>query len=86
VAGEEIMHLIQSQVAALPLRQRLVLEVFIEQFPESASLAVLRQEVSRRTGREESLVAVKRALQEGRLRVREFLHRQGYDPAMLGLP
>jgi DNA-directed RNA polymerase specialized sigma24 family protein len=86
VTGEEIMSLIQSQVGALPPRQRLVLEVFIEHYPERASLAVLRQEVSRRTGKEESLVAVKRALQEGRLRVREFLLREGYDPAMLGLP
>jgi fructose-1,6-bisphosphatase len=44
---------------------------------ETASMEYLRREVSQETGKEETLAAVKRALQEARTKVREYLRRKG---------
>ena len=50
----------------------------MDNYPETKDMEVLRQEVSRMTGREETLVSIKRALQEGRNKVRQLLERKGY--------
>jgi hypothetical protein len=63
----------------LPTRQQMALQVFVEHFPESQAMEVLRDEVGRRSGRVETLAAVKRALQEARATVRIFLRRKGYS-------
>jgi RNA polymerase sigma factor (sigma-70 family) len=75
----EIRELIRDAIATLPEKQRVVWQVFVDNYPETKSMEVLRVEVSKVTGKEETLAAVKRALQEGRPKVREFLERKGYD-------
>ena len=74
----EAMGLIRDAVSALPQKQRVVFQAFLDHYPETKDMEVLRQEVSRMTGVEETLVAVKRALQEGRNKVRQLLERKGY--------
>lgn len=75
----EVMALIRDAIATLPGKQREVFQAFIDGYPETRSREVLREKVSEATGREETLVSVKRALQEGRAKVGEFLRRKGYD-------
>jgi DNA-directed RNA polymerase specialized sigma24 family protein len=75
----EVMALIRDAIATLPGKQREVFQAFINGYPETRSREVLREKVSEATGREETLVSVKRALQEGRAKVGEFLRRKGYD-------
>ncbi len=75
----EVMALIRDAIATLPGKQREVFQAFIDGYPETRSREVLREKVSEATGREETLVSVKRALQEGRVKVGEFLRRKGYD-------
>lgn len=75
----EVMALIRDAIATLPGKQRQVFQVFIDQYPETSSMKVLRMRVSELTGQEQTLVQVKRAFQEGRAKVREFLRRKGYD-------
>lgn len=75
----EVMALIRGAIATLPGKQREVFQAFIDGYPETRSREVLREKVSEATGREETLVSVKRALQEGRAKVGEFLRRKGYD-------
>jgi DNA-directed RNA polymerase specialized sigma24 family protein len=75
----EAMALIRDAIATLPGKQREVFQVFIDGYPKTRSREVLREQVSEATGREETLVSVKRALQEGRAKVGEFLRRKGYD-------
>jgi hypothetical protein len=72
------MGLIRDAVSALPRKQRVVLQAFLDHYPETKDMEVLRQEVSRMTGVEETLAAVKRALQEGRNKVRQLLEKKGY--------
>jgi hypothetical protein len=67
-------------ILTLPPRQRTVLQVFIDHYPESTQMAVLREEVSRTIGADVSLAAVKRALQEGRRKLVAFLGSQSYFP------
>jgi RNA polymerase sigma factor (sigma-70 family) len=74
----EAMGLIRDAVSALPRKQRVVLQAFLDHYPETKDMEVLRKEVSRMTGVEETLAAVKRALQEGRNKVRQLLERKGY--------
>jgi DNA-directed RNA polymerase specialized sigma24 family protein len=78
VLKNEVLYLIGDVVRTLPAQQRRVLVVFIENYPETRSMEVLRREVSKVTGREETRAAVKRALQEGRHKVRTFLRGKGY--------
>jgi DNA-directed RNA polymerase specialized sigma24 family protein len=75
----EFMALIRDAIATLPGKQKEVFQAFIDGYPETRSREVLRERVSEATGREETLVSVKRALQEGRAKVGEFLRRKGYD-------
>src|SRR5438105_1063586 len=69
----ELAGLIREAVEGLPGQQRRVLRVFLAYYPETSDLAVLRREVSRAAGAEQTLASVKRALQEGRAKVRVFL-------------
>jgi DNA-directed RNA polymerase specialized sigma24 family protein len=78
VLKNEVRYLIRDVVQGLPAQQRQVLLVFFDNYPETRSMEVLRREVSKVTGREETRAAVKRALQEGRHKVRAYLRRKGY--------
>lgn len=80
VLGTELLTLVRGRILRLPQRQRLVLEVYVAHFPDSARLAVLRQQVSRATGVAESPAAIKRALQEGKRKLAVWLARHGYTP------
>jgi DNA-directed RNA polymerase specialized sigma24 family protein len=77
---DEILAEVRSPIAALSQRQRLVLEVFVEFFPETARTEGLRRRVSLVTGADESLAAVKRALQEGRSKLRAALRHRPSPP------
>jgi DNA-directed RNA polymerase specialized sigma24 family protein len=79
-AAAEVRTLVHTFLPSLPGQQKVVLEVFIGNYPETASLAVLRREVSRVTGADETPAAVRRALQEGRRKLRLFLAARGYSP------
>jgi DNA-directed RNA polymerase specialized sigma24 family protein len=75
---EEVLGLIRAAIDRLPQQQKQVLDVFVARYPETCSMAALQREVSRVTGRAETLASVKRALQEGRRKVRAFLCGKGY--------
>jgi DNA-directed RNA polymerase specialized sigma24 family protein len=74
----EAMALILAAIGILPMRQRIVMQVFVDHYPETADMQVLRQLVSDYTGSPETLAAVKRALQEARAKVRDYLRSRGY--------
>jgi DNA-directed RNA polymerase specialized sigma24 family protein len=76
----EAMELIRTIIASLPSKQQIVLRAFVDHYPESRHLHVLQREVSQITGQLETMASVKRALQEGRLKVQRFLRRRGYAP------
>lgn len=74
----ELREFLRSSVAALPHKQRVVLQAWIDGYPDTTDMQLLRKEVSLVTGQEETLAAVKRALQEARRKTRDFLTRKGY--------
>ena len=74
----EALAIVRDGIGTLPDKQRVVFQAFMDNYPETKDMEVLRQEVSRMTGREETLVSIKRALQEGRNKVRQLLERKGY--------
>lgn len=77
----EVAAQICAAIATLPGRQRQVLQAFVDWYPETdRNNEFLRKKVSEEVGQELTLVQVKRALQEGRERVRNILGRKGYDP------
>ena len=59
--------------------ERRVMDVFVGDFPETASMPELQRLVSERAGKPETLAAVKRALQEARAKVRKLLVDKGYN-------
>jgi len=73
----ELAEIIRKALGTLEGKQGTVMQVFVDQYPETASMQYLRREVSRETGKEETLAAVKRALQEARAKVRQYLKRKG---------
>ena len=75
----EILEGIRNAIRPLPPKQKLVMDVWVSNFPESGSMEFLRRAVSKETGEEETLAAVKRALQEARTKVREWLTERGYQ-------
>lgn len=75
----EVMDLIQKAISQLPTRQKLIMDVFVGNFPETESMSELQRLVSERTGRPETLAAVKRALQEARAKVRKLLGDNDYN-------
>lgn len=82
----EVAALIREAVGSLPSRQREVMQVFVDHYPETEEMQVLRRLVSERTGQPETLAAVKRALQEARVKVREHLRLKGYGVGKVGAP
>lgn len=75
---KECMELIRQAIATLPRKQGIVWQTFCDGFPETKRMETLRKAVSEATGEEETLASVKRALQEGRKRVKEMLANKGY--------
>jgi adenylosuccinate synthase len=82
----EIQRLIRQAVASIPGRkQRLVMEAYVANFPEShGDLQKLREFTSALSGTEETVITVKRALQEGRAKVRAVLSSKGYNVDVVG--
>jgi len=78
IQRREIFDLLQKAIGTLPSKQRAVMQEFVDGYPDTKSMELLRRLVSEKTGIEETLAAVKRALQEARRKVREFLERKGY--------
>ncbi|HEV3256740.1 MAG TPA: hypothetical protein VG013_07675 [Gemmataceae bacterium] len=77
---QEVMRLIRQPIHTLSDKQLLVFRVWAEGYPETTDMKVLRQEVVRVTGKEQTLTSIKRSLQEARRKVRDFLRARGYDP------
>jgi DNA-directed RNA polymerase specialized sigma24 family protein len=75
----EVLELLQAAIPELPPKAGTVIQVFIHNFPESEVMERLREMVSLVTGREETLAAVKRGLQDAREGLRNHLQRRGYD-------
>ncbi len=75
----EVFELVRREIVALPERQRVVLQVFSDHYPETASMERLRVLVAETSGETVSLAAVKRALQEGRRKLRTVLGRHGFS-------
>jgi DNA-directed RNA polymerase specialized sigma24 family protein len=82
----EAMALIRAAIGTLPMRQRIVMQVFVDHYPETADMQELRRLVSEETGSPETLAAVKRALQEARAKVRDYLQSKGYGIGKVGVP
>lgn len=76
--GRKMMEVIRNTIAKMPARQRQVASVVIERFPDTATLQEIRQEILGRTGEQLTVVAVKRARQEARKKIREQLVLGGY--------
>jgi DNA-directed RNA polymerase specialized sigma24 family protein len=74
----EIMQEVAAADGTLSARQRLVYLLFVEGYPATGDMEVLRKAVSRATGEEESLGSVKRVLQEARRKVQKPLRARGY--------
>lgn len=73
---EERTHLLKKvhqAVGTLPVRQRTVIETFVDHFPATEDMDALRQRVSEATGYEETQGSVKRALQEVRRKLGTLL-------------
>ena len=79
-ARKEFRDLICAAIKALPRNQRIVLQAFVDCFPDTQSMETLRTNVARVTGQDQTLSSIKRALQEGRHKMREFLSRMGFGP------
>jgi DNA-directed RNA polymerase specialized sigma24 family protein len=75
----EVFELMGGAIPTMPPKAGKVIEIFIKHFPESESMERLRELVSAATGREETLAAVKRGLQDAREGLRDRLRRRGYD-------
>ncbi len=75
----EVFDLIARAVSQLPARQRLIMDVFVSNFPDTESMLELQRLVSEHTGKPETLAAVKRALQEARAKVKKSLRNKGYN-------
>lgn len=76
---DEALQLTRKHILTLPRMQRVVLQVFSDRYPETARMEVLRTEVARVLGDEVTIATVKRALQEGRRKLRECFQRRGYE-------
>jgi DNA-directed RNA polymerase specialized sigma24 family protein len=75
----EILACVRTKILGMPEKQRRVMQVFDEGYPDTKDMQVLRVEVSKVSGQEETLASVKRALQEARLKLRECLKAKGYE-------
>jgi DNA-directed RNA polymerase specialized sigma24 family protein len=75
----EVLRLIHEAVETLRGNQRKVLRDFVNHYPESADPDVLRWVVALTTSKVLTPAAIKRAFQEGRVKVRAYLRRKGYS-------
>ena len=77
---KELQRLIREAAAAATIsdKQRVVLEQFIGNLPESWDMQELRRFVSEHTGIEQTLASVKSSLKEVRRKLRQVLMRKGY--------
>lgn len=76
--GQRMNGIIRDTVARMPARQRQVASVVIECFPSIPTPQEIRQEIYETTGEQLTVVAVKRAWQEARAKLREQLVLAGY--------
>lgn len=74
----EALELTLRHIETLPTMQKTVLRTFSEHYPETRDMETLRKIVSQSRGEQVTLASVKRALQEGRRKLKEFLDRTGY--------
>ena len=72
---KEVLDSLGVWIRELPAKQRLVMQVFRDGYPETKKMKTLREQVSAASGEEETLASVKRALQEARKKLNEFLDR-----------
>ena len=75
-----VERLVAEQIRDLPPQQQLVLSVYVNGLPETDDHEELRRQINTRAGTEVTMAAVKRALQEGREKMRAALARHGYGP------
>jgi len=73
----ELMNIIRDASAKLPPRQRQVMEVIIDGFPDMLDLETLRVRVSALAGEPVTYVSVKRARQEAYAKLRTGLQSEG---------
>lgn len=76
---KEILAEVRKEIVSLPEKQRIVFQAFIDCYPETANMETLRLRVSEITRQEETLASVKRALQEGRRKVKEIFQARGHE-------
>ena len=79
--GRRMMMMIRDTVASLPERQHLVASTVIDFFPHTPSCEAVRDRIKQITGMALTVIAVKRAWQEARKKIREKLIREGYMEA-----
>lgn len=74
----ELHRLIRSAIASLPPKQRIVLQCFVDGYPDTRRLQSLQADVSDAMGEHVTRKSVERALSEGRKKVSEVLRCKGY--------
>jgi DNA-directed RNA polymerase specialized sigma24 family protein len=74
----EFRELYPRLLLTLPSKQRVVLQAWVNGFPETNDMQRLRHQVGVAIGEEQTLASVKRALQEARRKAREFFEAKGY--------
>ncbi len=79
--GRRIMTMIRETVAGMPGRQHLVASAVMDFFPQTPSCEAVRDRIKQMTGMALTAVAVKRAWQEARKKIRAVLVREGYMEA-----
>ena len=77
---KEVVDVVRAAIETLPAKQRVVIQAYVDHFPESRQSWFLQKEVSRVLNEPQTLASVKRALQEGRRKVRSYLLSKGYGP------
>ncbi|MCW8137409.1 MAG: RNA polymerase sigma factor [Planctomycetota bacterium] len=73
----ETLEEVRVYVQTLPHKQRIVFQEFMDGYPDTESMEVLRVRVDEVMGEPQTLVSVKSALQAARDKVREFMARRG---------
>lgn len=76
--GRRMIEIIRRTIVAMPSRQRQVASVVIDCFPETPSMDKISDVIFKATGELITVVAIKRAWQEARSKIREQLVKAGY--------
>lgn len=76
---DEVFHLISEGIETLPPRQKIVWEAYRECGFSIRNLSELVEAVEKATGVNETHDSIRRAQQEGRDKIREYLRRKGYE-------